>query len=269
MESRKSQVLETRSARFAVVRVELPGRGVENVGVLLEDAETDALHMRFRRDWEAMGVEEDEAEVLELLASGVASMAAEHGARELLALFEDKFSDTIQIGAIETALVDDYSRALNRLYRQHVASNVLEFRTHLPRYTLRVAAGKFLENEEVTAEGWEEAPEDLRVTPDLFVARIQGHSMEPLIPDGSLCVFRYGVTGSRQGRLVLVEDTTSGGVNRYTVKRYVSEKAPAEEGSWRHTRIRLESLNPEYPSWDLDPDDEKYRIVGEFQRVLE
>jgi SOS-response transcriptional repressor LexA len=262
-------LVATRSARYAVVRVELPGRGAENVGVLLEDASTDTLHIRFRRDWIEMGAAEDDVEVLELLAEDLAVKAREMGARELLQWLETHVFGTVQISDFDTALVDDYERTLNRLYRRHVTSNVLEFRTHLPKYTLRVAAGKFLENDEVTAEGWVEAPEDLRVTPDLFVARIQGHSMEPLIPDGSLCVFRYGVTGSRQGRLVLVEDTTSGGVNRYTVKRYVSEKAPSEDGSWRHTRIRLESLNPGYPSWDLDPDDEKYRIVGEFQRVLE
>ncbi len=262
-------LVATWSARYAVVRVELPGRGAENVGVLVEDASTDMLHIRFRRDWLEMGAEEEDAEVLELLAEDLAAKAREMGARELLAWLETNVSGTVQISEFDTALVDDYGRTVNRLYRRHVPSNVLEFRTHLPKYTLRVAAGKFLENEDITAEGWVEAPEDLRVTPDLFVALIQGHSMEPLIPDGSLCVFRYGVTGSRQGRLVLVEDTTSGGANRYTVKRYLSEKAPAEEGSWRHTRIRLESLNPEYPSWDLDPDDEKYRIVGEFQRVLE
>ncbi len=39
----------------------------------------------------------------------------------------------------------------------------------------------------------------------MFVAEIAGHSMQPTIPDGSLCVFRYGVAGSREGRLVLVE----------------------------------------------------------------
>jgi phage repressor protein C with HTH and peptisase S24 domain len=92
--------------------------------------------------------------------------------------------------------------------------------------------------------------------------------MEPLIPDGSLCVFRRGVTGSRQGRLVLVENLETSGNNRYTVKRYKSEKAASEAG-WRHDRIRLESLNPDYPSWDLDPDEEKYRIIAEFVRVLE
>jgi len=103
----------------------------------------------------------------------------------------------------------------------------------------------------------------------MFIARIAGHSMEPLIPDGSLCVFRAGVKGSRDGRLVLVENLETTGTNRYTVKRYRSEKAAGPEGEWRHTRIRLESLNPDYPSWDLDPDEEKFRIIAAFERVLE
>jgi phage repressor protein C with HTH and peptisase S24 domain len=164
-------------------------------------------------------------------------------------------------------MVEDFDRALNRLYRQHVQSKVLEFRTHLPRYALRVAAGKFLENEEISAQGWVETPEGLRLAPDMFVAQIEGHSMEPLIPNGSLCVFRAGVTGSRQGRLVLVENIEAAGNNRYTVKRYRSEKSAGEE-SWTHARIRLESLNPDYPSWDLDPEEDKYRIIAEFVAVL-
>jgi len=151
------------------------------------------------------------------------------------------------------------------LYRKHVPSKVLEFRTHLPRYSLQVAAGKFLENDEVTEQCWIEAPENLRLAPDMFVAQIAGHSMEPLIPDGSLCVFRAGVTGSRVGRLVLAEDRAA---NAFAVKRYQSDKVTTEE-SWRHGRIRLESLNPGYPSWDLDPDEEKYRILAEFVQVLD
>jgi hypothetical protein len=161
--------------------------------------------------------------------------------------------------------VEDFSRALDRLYRQHVPSKVLEFRTHLPRYSLQVAAGKFLENEEVTEQGWIEAPRDLRLSSDMFVAQITGRSMEPLIPDGSLCVFRAGVTGSRSGRLVLAEDREA---NAFAVKRYKSEKV-GTEGSWRHKRIRLESINPGFPSWDLDRDEEKYRILAEFVRVLD
>jgi phage repressor protein C with HTH and peptisase S24 domain len=91
--------------------------------------------------------------------------------------------------------------------------------------------------------------------------------MEPKIPDGSLCVFRRGVVGSRAGRLVLVRNSELADENRYTVKRYRSEKSESAEG-FVHTRIRLESLNPEYPSWDLDMDETKYEIVAEFIRVL-
>jgi hypothetical protein len=150
-----------------------------------------------------------------------------------------------------------------------VRSSVREFVTHLPRYSLAVAAGKFLENSEVIAEGWEEAPEDLKITRDMFVARIEGKSMEPKIPDGGWCVFRYGVTGSRQGRLVLVEQSGGGTNDRYTVKRYRSSKRQQPDGTWSHDRITLESLNPEFENWDLDPAEDRFRILAEFVRVLD
>ena len=65
-----------------------------------------------------------------------------------------------------------------------------------------------------------------------------------------------------------LENLEATGNNRYTVKRYKSEKSSTGEG-WKHQRIRLESLNPDYPSWDLDPEEEKYRIIAEFIRVLD
>jgi SOS-response transcriptional repressor LexA len=260
--------IDTRVAAWWLVEAALPGRGAEPIGVLLHEPAGDSLHLKLRRDWETIADEED-AEVLRALADDLDRKARELGAAALLGLLEDTLSNTIRLSERREVLAADPERAVVRLYREHVPASVLPFRTHLPRYTLRVAAGKFLDNDEVSEEGWEEAPEDLRLTPDLFVAQIVGHSMEPQIPDGSLAVFRTGVRGSRQGRLVLVEDLGAGGTNRYTVKRYRSEKASGDEGQWRHTRVRLESLNPEYPSWDLDPDEEKYRIIAEFERVLE
>jgi hypothetical protein len=92
--------------------------------------------------------------------------------------------------------------------------------------------------------------------------------MEPKIPNGSLCVFRRNVVGSRHGRLVLVRNSELADDNQYTVKRYKSEKRQDEEG-FVQTRIRLESLNPAYPSWDLDQEEGKYEIMAEFVRVLE
>lgn len=259
--------LESRLGEYVLVQAELHGQGVMNVGVLLRDPQSDSLRLRFRRDLESLA-DEEELEVLELLADDLASKASELGAEKLFEVLETSASSAIRVSDREEVLVDDFGRVLDRLYRKNIQSNVLQFRTHLPRYSLRAAAGKFLENEEITEDGWIETPEDLRLAPDMFVAQIAGHSMEPRIPDGSLCVFRHGVTGSRQGRLVLVENLETGGNNRYTVKRYTSQKAESGEG-WRHERIHLESLNPDYPSWDLDPDEDKYRILAEFLRVLD
>lgn len=251
---------------FSILAVEIPGQPPANAGILLEDPHTDRLYIRMRRDWEAFAP--TEAEVLSELEADLTVKAREVGAARLMGLVEDWLSNTIRVSSREPVEVENFEQTLARLYREYVQSNVIEFVTHLPRYSLAVAAGKFLENQEVTAQGWEEAPGDLQVTPEMFVARIAGRSMEPKIPDGSLCVFRMGVTGSRQGRLVLVERVGGGTNDRYTVKRYRSEKSEGAEG-WSHTRITLESLNPEFESWDLDPEEDRFRILAEFVRVLD
>jgi len=264
-----SAVLATQLGKFSVLQADLPEHGLVNLGVLLQDPRTDVLHLRLRRDLELL-VDESEQDVFLALGEDLGRKATELGSEKLFSYLEDTLSGTLRLTDRESVMVEDFDRALDRLYRKHIASKVLEFQTHLPRYSLRAAAGRFLDNEEISDQGWVEVPGDMRrLYPDMFVAEIAGHSMEPLIPDGSLCVFRAGVTGSRQGRLVLAEDREN---NAYAVKRYKSEKSPgAESGeeAWSHTRIRLESLNPGYPSWDLDPDESKYRIVAEFVRVLD
>jgi len=260
-------VLTPQHAHYMIITLELPGADPRNAGVLLEDPATDRLWVRLRRDWEEFAPEE--AEVLGAIEYDLAAKARELGAKELLRYLEDTLSNVLAVTDQGKILVDDFERALGRLYREHVQSTVRPFITHLPRYSLAVAAGKFLENREVEEEAWEEAPSDLRLTRELFVARIQGRSMEPKIPDGSLCVFRQGVTGSRQGRLVLVEQLGGGANDRYTVKRYASEKIQREDGTWSHDKITLIPLNPEFESWTLDPEEEKFRIVAEFVRVLD
>ena len=257
-------IANTQLGKYSIVQVELSGQGVVSLGVLLQDSASGSLHLRFRRDMELLAAEED-LEILLALADDLAGKAREMGAEELFAYLEGTLSGSVRISDRETILVDDFSRALERLYRQHVQSNVLPFKTHLPRYSLRAAAGKFLDNEEVVEQGWVETPEDMRhLYPDMFIAEITGHSMEPLIPDGSLCIFRANVVGSRTGRLVLAEDRHA---NAYSIKRYRS-KPEATEEAWKHEWIRLESLNPDSPSWPLEPDEERVRIIAEFIRVL-
>jgi hypothetical protein len=268
-------------ARFSILAMELPGGEPVNAGVLLEDPSTDRLYVRLRRDWDQIAPE-GEAEVFQALEDGLRSVAAETGAARFLEHLEDRLSNTMRVSDREPVpedviapessagmTADDFERVLARLYRRHVRSNVLAFVTHLPRYTLAVAAGKFLDNQEVTAEGWEEAPADLKVSPQMFVARIAGRSMQPRIPDGSLCVFRQGVVGSREGRLVLVEALGRGVNDRYTVKRYHSVKAEGAGENWSQQRITLQPLNPEFEAWDLNPEDDRFRIIAEFVRVLD
>ncbi len=261
-------VVITNAANLSVLELEVPGREPVAGGVLLEDPSQDRLYLRLRRDWEEIAPEE--IETLSALEFDLAAKAIEMGASRLLRYLEETLSNFLRIGDRREVMVEDFERAVGHLYREHVRSTVRRFVTHLPRYSLAVAAGKFLENQEVTEEGWEEAPPGLKLTPAMFLARIAGRSMEPLIPDGSLCVFRAGVTGSRQGRLVLVEALGRGVNDRHTVKRYRSVKAQNPDGSWTHQRIRLEPLNPEFEAWDLNPgDEESLRVIAEFVRVLD
>ena len=127
---------------------------------------------------------------------------------------------------------------------------------HVPLYSIRAAAGRFLENAEAEEEGWVEVPGALRA--GMFAIRITGRSMEPAIPDGALAVFRGDpagapLPGSREGKIVLAqlhEATDPEGGGSLTVKRYHSEKV-AEDDEWRHTRIVLQSLNREVEDIEL------------------
>jgi len=261
-------LVSTQAGRFSILSIQLPGGEMTNVGVLLEDPQTDRLYLRLRRDWDRIALDDAEAEVFSELEAGIRADAAELGAARFLERFEDTLSNILRISDRREILVHDFDRSLARLYREHVPTSVAPFVTHLPRYSLAVAAGKFLENREVEAAAWEEAPAGLKLSDQMFVAAIEGRSMEPKIPDGSLCVFRLGVVGSREGRLVLVEALGRGLNDRYTVKRYTSRKSQNADGSWSHQGVTLQPLNPEFDAWDLEPEDERYRILAEFVAVL-
>lgn len=92
----------------------------------------------------------------------------------------------------------------------------------------------------------------------------------PQWTDGAYALFRAPVTGTRQGKTVLVQlreftDPETGG--RYTVKRYESEKAGTED-SWEHTRIALKPANPAFEPIVLDDASEgTVQVVAELLEV--
>lgn len=263
--------LHTRPAEYSVLELALPGRSPTPFGVLLLDSTTGELYVRCREDAAALADPED-AEVVAELAGELEARGTESGGRELLERLEDTLSNVLRISERTAIRVRDFRYTLDRLFESHVLGRkeerkVLPFVTHLPVYSLRAAAGKFGADMEVEEEGWAEAPPGLALTPDLFAVHVTGRSMLPLIPDGSLAVFRYAPAGSRQGKRVLVWRRASAeGGGEFTVKIYESQKTMTEEG-WQHTRIRLKPLNPEYETLELE-DETEYRILGEFVCLL-
>jgi len=146
--------------------------------------------------------------------------------------------------------------------------------TCVPLVPLKAAAGAFGDPQHVEEDAaweWVKFDSHHRLRPGMFVAQVVGKSMEPAIPDGSYCLFASPVSGTRQGKTVLVQlrDATDPETEqRYTVKRYESEKIK-DGDAWRHARITLKSVNPDFAPIILTGADEgQLQVVAEFVEVL-
>ena len=99
-----------------------------------------------------------------------------------------------------------------------------------------------------------------------------GKSMEPTIPDGSFCIFRFERGGSRNGLVVLVESrlVTDPETNqKFTIKRYKSEKEDMGADQWRHKRIILSPDNKAFKNIVLEGvGSDDFRVVAEFVEIL-
>ena len=146
------------------------------------------------------------------------------------------------------------------------------FVRHVPVYDLSIAAGDFSEMQIADAEYWVELPDFMRASPDLFVSRVVGESMNRRIPNGAWCLFRANPGGTRQGKIVLVqhrsiEDPDHGG--SFTIKLYQSEKVE-EYGEFVNQRIVLKPQTNAFGYKDIVLEDEleDLKVIGEFLSVL-
>jgi phage repressor protein C with HTH and peptisase S24 domain len=274
-----------RTCQFSILSLALPGEPVKPAGVLLFDQREQNIYFKLRDDWERLGVDEDDQEYLTALEDDFDLRIREMGAESFLLSLEDSLSGILRISDREPVAVTNPSRTLERLFDAHVDSRIRKYITHLPVYSLKAAATKFGEDAEVEEEEnvreWLRAPEGIRLSQGMFVAQVVGRSMEPLIPDGSYCIFRAPVVGSRQGKRLLIQEIkAAGSLGAFTVKRYTSRKQhkPAldwqdawQDAEWQHESIRLEPLNPEFEAFELSPDvfESRYRVIAEFVQVLE
>ena len=160
-------------------------------------------------------------------------------------------------------------------FRPRTVEPVTEDRyvTCVPLVPLRAAAGAFSDQQHIEDDDfeWVAVESRHRLRKGMFVAQVVGKSMEPAIADGAWCLFHSPVAGTRQSKTVLVQlrdatDPETG--QRYTVKRYKSEKAKKDD-SWRHEKIALEPVNPDFePIVLTGADDDEFQVVAELVEVL-
>ncbi|MFZ5628553.1 MAG: DEAD/DEAH box helicase family protein [Spirochaetota bacterium] len=164
--------------------------------------------------------------------------------------------------------------------REIIVQSVLEeekFVKFLPIYSFKAAAGKFSEGQEVKEEGWVEVPETGKRYPEsYYVVQIMGESMEPEIPNHSLCIFEANPQGSRNGLIVLaksryIDDPETQG--HFTVKYYRSEKNQTADGNLFNERIILSPANRsgEFVDIVIKPHDEQdfdFAVIGVFKRII-
>ncbi|MBC9904148.1 DNA/RNA helicase domain-containing protein [Achromobacter xylosoxidans] len=179
---------------------------------------------------------------------------------------------------------DDSLRRYLKLHVESYKSNVIAFpapspplepyANAVPLYDLRAAAGGFSALQCVEHENWVAVPEGMPVGENIFACHVVGESMNTVIPDGAICLFRLNPGGTRNGKIVLVEcaDTQDGDAgSRYTVKEYQSFKVRSEDGAEnQQILLKPRSTNPTLRPIELsrEDDEHRYRVVGEFLGVI-
>ena len=154
-------------------------------------------------------------------------------------------------------------------------AKLIPFENSVPIYDLKAAAGNFsdLQNVNVADYEWIELPPRYKPSIELFACKVLGESMNKIIPNGSICLFRSYSGGSRNGMIVLAEHTDkqeSEFGSAYTVKEYYSRKN-IENDQWSHKSITLKtkSNNPEFTDIKLSEDESiNLKIKAIFVCVL-
>jgi superfamily II DNA or RNA helicase/HKD family nuclease len=144
----------------------------------------------------------------------------------------------------------------------------------IPFYNFYAAAGSFSEMQSNNDFTLIAGPDNLVSNNEYFACKISGESMNRVIPNGSICLFKTYNGGSRNGKIVLVEysDVQDPDFNSaFTIKTYSSEKV-ATADSWEHTSIvlRPNSIDSTYKNIVIqEAEAQNMRVVGEFVRILE
>jgi uncharacterized protein len=152
--------------------------------------------------------------------------------------------------------------------------NIKPFENSIPLYNLKVAAGTFGELQQVEDMEWVNIPKRIKPSKDLFACQVIGESMNKVIPNGAFCLFKKYTGGSRNGQIVLVENTNmqdSDFGSCYTIKEYESKKYEDVNG-WKHQSIILKPLSTDNTYQNIvleDEDISTFKVIATFECELE
>ncbi|MBW3520440.1 DNA/RNA helicase domain-containing protein [Flavobacterium sp. NKUCC04_CG] len=154
------------------------------------------------------------------------------------------------------------------IHNQRISENCIPF------YDLQISAGIFSDYQTVDELKYIEIDRTNRYISDLFACRVIGESMNRIIPNGSIVLFKKYNGGSRNGLICLVESTEIQDVDlggHYTIKEYESKKIVGDD-YWQHTEIVLKPLSSydSYQSIRLrDEQTVDFKVIGVFVKVLD
>lgn len=158
-------------------------------------------------------------------------------------------------------------------YRFTAEEEVIPYVNAIPLYDLEAAAGGFSDTQQPEVLEWIKLPRHFTVAEDLFASKVVGESMNKIIPNGSIALFRKYHYGSRNGKIVLVQSSDIQDPESrasYTVKEYESKKIMGEE-NWQHESILLKpkSFDAHFTPILLQKDTlQDFKVIGVFEGVI-
>lgn len=126
--------------------------------------------------------------------------------------------------------------------------------------------GNTWDKELVTWDGHPEFEEGM------FLARVSGNAMAPVISGGSYCLFRRPTGSLPNGEVLLVShpkinDPHSGGNS--TIRKAIFTGAVGETDDWKHGQIKLEAESLGEPTITIDlVESSEVKVFGEFVQVI-
>lgn len=145
--------------------------------------------------------------------------------------------------------------------------------TSIPVYDLSVTAGLFSEVQTTGIRNYIELDE-INSPSEYFACKVVGESMNKIIPNGSICLFKKYSGGSKNGLITIVEsqefvDSEFG--FHYTIKEYMNKKALDEDGfQYEELQLLPKSYDEVYKPIVLKEHELKnLKVIGTFVRVIE